>query len=50
MRNYGIADKTIMSITGHKYIRTFNMYHQVDDKTTSEALNAVFITKPKQDK
>jgi len=42
MRNHGIADKTIMSISGHKDIRTFNMYHQVDNKTRVDAVNSVF--------
>lgn len=42
MRNYGVADKTIMSISGHKDIRTFNMYHQVDDKAKIDAVRNVF--------
>ncbi|NJB82049.1 tyrosine-type recombinase/integrase [Wenyingzhuangia aestuarii] len=42
MRNHGIADKTIMSLSGHKDIRTFNMYHQVDDKARIDAVNSVF--------
>ena len=42
MRNKGIADKTIMSITGHKDIKTFNMYHKVDDKARFNAVNDVF--------
>lgn len=42
LRNKGIADKTVMSITGHKDIKTFNMYHKVDDKARSEAINIAF--------
>ena len=42
MRNKGIADKTIMSISGHKDIKTFNMYHQVDDTARVKAVQMVF--------
>lgn len=42
MRNKGIADKTVMSITGHKDLKTFNMYHKVDNKARFEAINEVF--------
>ncbi|WP_405370985.1 tyrosine-type recombinase/integrase [Nonlabens sp. Asnod2-A12] len=42
MRNKGIADKTIMSISGHKDIKTFNMYHQVNDTARINAVNRVF--------
>lgn len=42
MRNKGVADKTIMSISGHKDIKTFNMYHQVDDTARVNAVNQVF--------
>lgn len=42
MRNRGVADKTIMSISGHKDIKTFNQYHQVDDSARSTAVNMVF--------
>jgi site-specific recombinase XerD len=42
MRHKGIADKTIMSITGHRDIKTFNMYHKVDDKARKDAVEAVF--------
>ncbi len=42
MRNNGIADKTIMSISGHKDIKTFNMYHQVDNTARINAVNKVF--------
>ncbi len=42
MRNNGVADKTIMSISGHKDIKTFNMYHQVNDLARINAVNKVF--------
>lgn len=42
MRNKGIADKTIMSISGHKDIKTFNMYHQVNNSARIQAVNQVF--------
>jgi len=42
MRNKGIADKTIMSITGHKDLKTFNMYHKVDQKARKEAVSSAF--------
>jgi len=42
MRNSGVADKTIMSISGHKDIKTFNMYHQVNDLARINAVNKVF--------
>ena len=42
MRNKGIADKTIMSISGHKHIKTFNMYHQVNNDAKIDAVKSVF--------
>lgn len=42
MRNKGIADKTIMSITGHKDQKTFNMYHKVDNNARLDAVMNVF--------
>lgn len=42
MRNKGIPDKTIMSISGHKDIKTFNMYHQVDNNAKISAVKSVF--------
>ena len=42
MRDKGIADKTIMSISGHKDIKTFNMYHQVSDDSKINAVKSVF--------
>ncbi|WP_425236064.1 tyrosine-type recombinase/integrase [Ulvibacterium sp.] len=42
MRNKGIADKTIMSISGHTDIKSFNQYHQVDNSARITAVNAVF--------
>lgn len=42
MRNKGVPDKTIMSITGHKDLKTFNMYHQVDNSAKINAVKSVF--------
>jgi hypothetical protein len=42
MRNKGIADKTIMSISGHLDIKTFNMYHQVNNDAKVSAVQSVF--------
>ncbi|TYB75724.1 tyrosine-type recombinase/integrase [Bizionia myxarmorum] len=42
MRNKGVADKTIMSITGHKDQKTFNMYHKVDNNARLDAVRSVF--------
>mgnify|MGYP005841974995 CR=1 FL=1 len=42
MRNKGVPDKTIMSISGHKDYKTFNMYHQVNNKNRIDAVNKVF--------
>lgn len=42
MRNEGIADKTIMSISGHKDFKTFNMYHQVNNVAKISAIRSVF--------
>ena len=42
MRNKGISDKIIMGITGHTHIKTFNMYHQVDNNSKIDAVKAVF--------
>ncbi|KPM31507.1 Integrase [Croceitalea dokdonensis DOKDO 023] len=42
MRNKGIADKTIMSISGHTGIKSFNQYHQVDNAARLNAITSVF--------
>ncbi len=42
MRNKGIADKTIISISSHKDLKTFNMYHQVDNKAKVNDVKSVF--------
>ncbi len=42
MQNKHIPEKTIMSITGHKDIKTLNMYHKVNDKARFDAVNDVF--------
>jgi site-specific recombinase XerD len=44
MRNKGIADKTIMSITGHKDLKTFNMYHKVNNEARLSAVIKAFGT------
>ena len=44
MRNKGIADKTIMSITGHKDLKTFNMYHKVNNEARLSAVIEAFGT------
>lgn len=42
MKNKGIADKTIMAITGHKDLKTFNNYHKVSDNSKLDAVKEVF--------
>ncbi|QYA25589.1 tyrosine-type recombinase/integrase [Gramella sp. MT6] len=42
LRNAGVADKIIMSITGHRDIKTFNMYHQISASNTVKTVNKVF--------
>lgn len=42
MRNRGVADKTIMSISGRKDFKTFNMYHQVNNDAKVNAVKSVF--------
>ena len=42
LRNAGVADKVIMSVTGHRDIKTFNMYHQVSSMATVKAINRIF--------
>lgn len=42
MRNNGIADKTIMSISGHRDIKSFNIYHQVNNTARIDAVQSVF--------
>jgi site-specific recombinase XerD len=42
MRNKGVPDKVIMSITGHTDIKSFNQYHQVDNTARINAVNSVF--------
>jgi len=42
MRNNGIADKTIMSISGHRDIKSFNIYHQVNNTARIDAVQLVF--------
>lgn len=42
MRNNGIADKAIMSISSHRDIKSFNIYHQVNNTARIEAVESVF--------
>jgi len=42
MKNKGIADKTIMEMTGHKDFKTFNSYYKVSSKEKDKAVNNVF--------
>lgn len=45
MRNQGHSDKLIASISGHKDLKTLNMYYQVDDKAKEEAVKKTFEIK-----
>tara|TARA_R110000751_G_scaffold126574_4_gene228505 strand:+ start:6211 stop:7446 length:1236 start_codon:yes stop_codon:yes gene_type:complete len=42
LRHEGVADKNIMSMTGHRDIKTFNTYHQVNSSANMDAVNRVF--------
>jgi len=42
MKKKGIADKTIMEMTGHKDLKTFNTYYKVDDIAKIDAVNLAF--------
>lgn len=42
MKNNGVPDKTIMSITGHKDLKTFMTYYRVNDVSKKEAVAKVF--------
>jgi len=42
MKKKGIADKTIMSMTGHKDLKTFNTYYRVDDFARKDAIKLAF--------
>lgn len=42
MKKKGIADKTIMSMTGHKDLKTFNTYYRVDDFARKDAVKRAF--------
>jgi len=44
MKKKGIADKTIMNMTGHKDIKTFNTYYKVDNIARVDAVNLAFGT------
>lgn len=42
LKNKGIADKTIMEMTGHKDFKTFNSYYKVDNLAKHDAINKAF--------
>ena len=42
MKKKGIADKTIMNMTGHRDIKTFNTYYKVDNIAKVDAVNLAF--------
>lgn len=42
MRNQGHSDKLIASMSGHKDLKTLNMYYQVDDKSKEQAIENTF--------
>lgn len=42
MKKKGIADKTIMSMTGHRDLKTFNTYYKVDDIARKDAVIEAF--------
>lgn len=42
MKKKGIADKTIMSMTGHKDFKTFNTYYKVDNIARKDAVELAF--------
>jgi len=44
MKNAGIPDKTIMSITGHKDLKTFLTYYRVNNYSKEAAVSKVFGT------
>ncbi|WP_417198958.1 tyrosine-type recombinase/integrase [Bizionia sp.] len=44
MKKKGIADKTIMEMTGHRDLKTFNTYYKVDDVAKVDAVKFAFGT------
>jgi integrase len=42
MKKKGIADKTIMNMTGHKDLKTFNTYYKVDNIAKVDAIHLAF--------
>jgi len=42
MKNEGVADKTIMEMTGHRDLKTFNIYYRVNDNDKKMAIKKVF--------
>lgn len=49
MKKKGIADKTIMKMSGHRDLKTFNSYYKVDSEAKMDAIKLAFgsITLPK---
>lgn len=42
MKKKGIADKTIMKMTGHRDLKTFNSYYKVDTEAKIDAIKLAF--------
>ncbi|WP_426431030.1 tyrosine-type recombinase/integrase [Winogradskyella sp. HB-48] len=42
MKKKGIADKTIMKMTGHRDLKTFNSYYKVDTEAKEDAVKLAF--------
>lgn len=44
LRNKGVPDKTIMQISGHRDLKTFNLYHKVSNEARLKAVVDAFGT------
>lgn len=42
VREYGIDDKTVMSITGHRDLKTFQLYHKISSERKLNVVKNVF--------
>ena len=42
LKNKGVADKTIMEMSGHRDLKTFNTYYKVDNIAKHDAINNAF--------
>lgn len=42
LKNKGVADKTIMEMSGHRDIKTFNTYYKVDNIAKQDAIKEAF--------